>query len=123
MAGDDQVPVSRQPMSISRLEWEHIERVLREHKSNISETARALSMHRRNLSGNPPRDLRDTDARSLIRGGMGNPLVTVDASRGLGEELLVHGFHEILLLCDDLRAELVAMLAIFRIVRLVFGPD
>jgi two-component system, response regulator RegA len=48
-AGDDQVPVSCKPMSISRLEWEHIERVLREHKSNISETARALSMHRRTL--------------------------------------------------------------------------
>ena len=47
--GDDQVPVTCQPMSISRLEWERIERVLREHKSNISETARALSMHRRTL--------------------------------------------------------------------------
>ena len=36
-------------MSISRLKWGPIEHVLREHKSNISETARALSMHRRTL--------------------------------------------------------------------------
>jgi two-component system, response regulator RegA len=48
-AGDDQVPVNCKPMSIDRLEWEHIERVLLEHKCNISETARALSMHRRTL--------------------------------------------------------------------------
>lgn len=48
-AGDDQMAVNCKPMSISRLEWEHIERVLQEHKCNISETARALSMHRRTL--------------------------------------------------------------------------
>jgi two-component system response regulator RegA len=48
-AGDDQVPVNCKPMSIDRLEWEHIERVLQEYKGNISETARALSMHRRTL--------------------------------------------------------------------------
>ncbi len=48
-SGDDQVPINCKPMSIGRLEWEHIERVLQEHKCNISETARALSMHRRTL--------------------------------------------------------------------------
>ena len=48
-AGDDQMPVNCKPMTIDRLEWEHIERVLQEHKCNISETARALSMHRRTL--------------------------------------------------------------------------
>jgi len=37
------------PMSVDRLEWEHIQRVLREHKGNISATARALNMHRRTL--------------------------------------------------------------------------
>jgi len=37
------------PLSVDRLEWEHIQRVLREHGSNISATARALSMHRRTL--------------------------------------------------------------------------
>ena len=53
---------------------------------------------------------------------MGNPLVTIDAGRGLGEELLVHGFHEILLFRDNFRAELVAMLAIGGIVFLEFRP-
>lgn len=38
-----------QPMSVSRLEWEHIQRVLSEHEGNISATARALNMHRRTL--------------------------------------------------------------------------
>lgn len=37
------------PLSVSRLEWEHIQRVLREHEGNISSTARALKMHRRTL--------------------------------------------------------------------------
>ncbi|OHC71655.1 MAG: two-component system response regulator [Rhodocyclales bacterium RIFCSPLOWO2_02_FULL_63_24] len=37
------------PMSVERMEWEHIQRVLREHKGNISATARALNMHRRTL--------------------------------------------------------------------------
>lgn len=37
------------PMSVDRLEWEHIQRVLAEHEGNISATARALKMHRRTL--------------------------------------------------------------------------
>ncbi len=37
------------PMSVDRLEWEHIQRVLAEHDGNISATARALKMHRRTL--------------------------------------------------------------------------
>ncbi len=36
-------------LSVSRLEWEHIQRVLAEHEGNISSTARALKMHRRTL--------------------------------------------------------------------------
>ncbi|MCH8536784.1 MAG: response regulator [Alkalimonas sp.] len=32
-----------------QLEWEHIQRVLAEHGGNISQTARALGMHRRTL--------------------------------------------------------------------------
>jgi two-component system, response regulator RegA len=36
-------------MSIKRLEWEHIWQVLREHNGNVSQAARALSMHRRTL--------------------------------------------------------------------------
>lgn len=37
------------PMSVSRLEWEHLQRVLADHGGNISATARALRMHRRTL--------------------------------------------------------------------------
>lgn len=37
------------PLSVSRLEWEHIQRVLLENDGNISATARALKMHRRTL--------------------------------------------------------------------------
>lgn len=40
---------SNQPLSVGRLEWEHIQRVLKEHAGNISATARALKMHRRTL--------------------------------------------------------------------------
>jgi two-component system response regulator RegA len=36
-------------LSVSRLEWEHIQRVLTENRGNISATARALKMHRRTL--------------------------------------------------------------------------
>ncbi|MDP3188358.1 MAG: response regulator [Limnobacter sp.] len=38
-----------QTMSVSRLEWEHIQRVFNEHDGNVSATARALNMHRRTL--------------------------------------------------------------------------
>jgi two-component system response regulator RegA len=38
-----------EPLSVDRLEWEHIQRVLQEHDGNISATARALKMHRRTL--------------------------------------------------------------------------
>lgn len=37
------------PLSVERLEWEHIQRVLVENQGNISSTARALNMHRRTL--------------------------------------------------------------------------
>lgn len=42
-------PISAVPMSVDRMEWEHIQRVLNEHQGNISSTARALNMHRRTL--------------------------------------------------------------------------
>lgn len=38
-----------QPLSVDRLTWEHIQRVLHAHGGNISATARALHMHRRTL--------------------------------------------------------------------------
>lgn len=37
------------PLTVDRLEWEHIQRVLADHDGNISSTARALNMHRRTL--------------------------------------------------------------------------
>ncbi len=53
-------PPEASPLSVDRLEWEHIQRVLREHDGNISATARALKMHRRTLqrklSKHPVRD-------------------------------------------------------------------
>lgn len=39
----------QEPMSVRRLEWEHIQKVLMENHGNISETARQLKMHRRTL--------------------------------------------------------------------------
>jgi two-component system response regulator RegA len=47
--GDDGVPVDPRPMTVERLEWEHIQHVLHQHAGNVSATARALSMHRRTL--------------------------------------------------------------------------
>jgi two-component system response regulator RegA len=38
-----------EPLSVDRLEWEHIQRVLADNDGNISATARALKMHRRTL--------------------------------------------------------------------------
>ncbi len=37
------------PLSVQRLEWEHIQRILRENNGNISAAAKALGMHRRTL--------------------------------------------------------------------------
>jgi len=37
------------PMSVKRLEWEHIQKVLSKNEGNLSATARALGMHRRTL--------------------------------------------------------------------------
>jgi two-component system response regulator RegA len=55
----DALPDPR-PLSVDRMEWEHIQRVLAEHEGNVSATARALGMHRRTLqrklSKHPPRE-------------------------------------------------------------------
>ena len=48
-APDFDLPASDEPLSVDRLEWEHIQRVLNENDGNISATARALKMHRRTL--------------------------------------------------------------------------
>lgn len=49
IAGDPAAPVNTRPLSIGRLEWEHIQRVLHDNGGNISATARQLGMHRRTL--------------------------------------------------------------------------
>lgn len=41
--------VEEQTLSIKRLEWEHIQKVLNENNGNVSATARELGMHRRTL--------------------------------------------------------------------------
>jgi len=48
-AGDEAIVPPDDPMSVDRLEWEHIQKVLAEHDGNVSATARALKMHRRTL--------------------------------------------------------------------------
>jgi two-component system response regulator RegA len=47
--GDTSVNPAKQPLSVKRLEWEHLQKVLTEHEGNISAAARALHMHRRTL--------------------------------------------------------------------------
>lgn len=47
--GDDQVRPAENPLSVQRMEWEHIQKVLQEHDGNISAAARAMDMHRRTL--------------------------------------------------------------------------
>ncbi len=47
--GNAEVAVAEQPLSVNRLEWEHIQKVLADCEGNISAAARALGMHRRTL--------------------------------------------------------------------------
>lgn len=47
--GDITTPVASRPMSVNRLEWEHIQKVMSDHGGNISAAARSLGMHRRTL--------------------------------------------------------------------------
>ena len=47
--GDPAAPLPPRPLSVDRLEWEHIQRVLAENGGSISATARSLGMHRRTL--------------------------------------------------------------------------
>ncbi len=46
---DSEVLPSDKPLSVKRLEWEHMQKVLLECNGNISEAARQLNMHRRTL--------------------------------------------------------------------------
>ena len=47
--GDITTPVAARPMSVNRLEWEHIQKVMSDCGGNISAAARSLGMHRRTL--------------------------------------------------------------------------
>jgi len=47
--GDTSVEIKDKPLSVKRLEWEHLQKVLIAHDGNISAAARALGMHRRTL--------------------------------------------------------------------------
>lgn len=47
--GDTSVAINDNPLSVKRLEWEHLQKVLMQHDGNISAAARALHMHRRTL--------------------------------------------------------------------------
>jgi len=42
-------PPPSKPLTVERMEWEHIQRVMFDNDGNISATARALQMHRRTL--------------------------------------------------------------------------
>jgi two-component system response regulator RegA len=47
--GNTRAEAAPQPISMGRIEWEHIQRVLVECGGNVSEAARRLGMHRRTL--------------------------------------------------------------------------
>lgn len=47
--GEAEVGVVPPPAPVARVEWEHIQKVLAERQGNITDTARALGMHRRTL--------------------------------------------------------------------------
>ena len=48
-SADASIPSSDHLLSVERLEWEYIQRVLAEQGGNVSATARALKMHRKTL--------------------------------------------------------------------------
>jgi two-component system response regulator RegA len=59
-SGNETIELASNPLSVNRLEWEHIQRVLAENEGNISATARSLNMHRRTLQrklGKKPSDM------------------------------------------------------------------
>jgi len=47
--GQTEVSVAASAAPVARVEWEHIQKVLAERQGNITDTARALGMHRRTL--------------------------------------------------------------------------
>jgi two-component system, response regulator RegA len=47
--GDSGATIESKPLSVDRLEWEHLQKVLLDCQGNISAAARSLGMHRRTL--------------------------------------------------------------------------
>lgn len=47
--GDASILINANPLSVKRLEWEHLQKILMENNGNISAAARSLNMHRRTL--------------------------------------------------------------------------
>jgi len=47
--GDSSADISTSSMSVKRLEWEHLQKVLNDHNGNISAAARSMGMYRRTL--------------------------------------------------------------------------
>jgi two-component system, response regulator RegA len=47
--GNPSTPITARPMSVNRLEWEHIQKIMSDCGGNISAAARSLGMHRRTL--------------------------------------------------------------------------
>lgn len=47
--GDPRIPLADTPLTVRRLEWEHLQKVLAECDNNVSAAARRLRMHRRTL--------------------------------------------------------------------------
>lgn len=47
--GNSETPIGDKPLTVDRLEWEHIQKILNECDGNISEAARRMNMHRRTL--------------------------------------------------------------------------
>ena len=46
---DTEIEISDTPLSVKRLEWEHLQKVLIENGGNITKAAKKLNMHRRTL--------------------------------------------------------------------------
>lgn len=47
--GDATAPLAADPITLERIEWEHIQKVLLDHDDNITAAARSLGVHRRTL--------------------------------------------------------------------------
>ena len=47
--GNEDLDIHVSTLTVDKLEWEHINRILNENSGNISATAKALNMHRRTL--------------------------------------------------------------------------